>query len=478
MGQKTNPISLRLQNVNRNFDSSWYSDYFYAKCFSRELYLRNYFDTFLKLLKLPQARIAVNFGIENTKLYPFFCIPKTSRVFLAKNLGLYQQLSKAWQLRSNIENNLINFPNNSIRKKTKTSTSLNNNLFFEVNNGFNEKLISNIVKFSPKVDILSSQDPLSTHQSWGKMSRINKASLNYIENLSVRLLLNHKSLNSSEASFTKLQNFSSTSGSGLVINEPNSMNHYESKELIKALLYKHYGLTIFKNKIIQQNIKEYEEFLFKNKTNNQLYKTAKNYNISTKVSVNKNKENSNSPLYFMPTTSDLLSNVYLANSSFSSRVNLNISSSLNIQTIPSVLYNNKELIVRQNFKYKNYIENFLSSQFNIDLQLFPFLSKQNWQSAGFIADEIVYFLERRVSFSRIKNRILKQASMQPFIRGIRITCSGRVGGKSKKAQRATQECVKYGETSLHVFDCKIDFAARNAFTSFGTVGIKVWVCFK
>ena len=94
-----------------------------------------------------------------------------------------------------------------------------------------------------------------------------------------------------------------------------------------------------------------------------------------------------------------------------------------------------------------------------------------------MADEIVYFLEKRVPFRRIKAKISQHLSQNPKIRGLRITCSGRVGGKSKKAQRAKTECVKYGQTSLHVFSSQIDFASRTASTVFGSVGVKVWMSY-
>lgn len=128
-------------------------------------------------------------------------------------------------------------------------------------------------------------------------------------------------------------------------------------------------------------------------------------------------------------------------------------------------------------KYKNYIQRSLSGLYNLDLEFIPFRVKHDWQSAGFFADEIVYFLERRVPFRRLKNKLLKYISKNSNIRGVRITCSGRAGGKSKKAQRAKTECVKLGQTSLHVFSNKIDFASRTAQTSFGSVGIKVWISY-
>lgn len=128
-------------------------------------------------------------------------------------------------------------------------------------------------------------------------------------------------------------------------------------------------------------------------------------------------------------------------------------------------------------KYRNYLESSLSSLYDVELDLIPFRVKNDWQHANYLADEIVYFLERRIPFRRLKNKILKQLSKISTIRGVRITCSGRVGGKSKKAQRAKTECIKYGQTSLQVFSSKIDFSMKTAFTSFGSVGVKVWICY-
>lgn len=456
MGQKTNPISLRLQNVNRNFDSSWYSDYFYAKCFSREVYLKNYFDTFLKLVKLPQARIVVNFGIQNIKLYPFFCIPKTSRVFLAKNLGVFQHLSKAWVSQNTSKNSIVIKDSALSKNKIGRITSLNDSLFLNSTSFSSENKVNNLDNFS----LLNNKRKfLQTESINSKTNR----KLNFLEDLSIRLLLNTKPINA-------IGNIKPNSGTSF-----KQVNELTNKQLLKTLLYKHYGYSSI-NDDVNYNVS------MKNNTIKDIESNTK-FNTTSISYINKSSVNNiDSSLYFMPTSEEIVNNVYQNSDKnlISSNFNLlnNNSDIISNDNSKLVLYNNKEYLVRKNFKYKNYMENFLSSQYNVDLQLIPFLSKQNWQSAGFIADEIVYFLERRVSFSRIKNRILKQASMQPYIRGIRITCSGRVGGKSKKAQRATQECVKYGETSLHVFDCKIDFASRNAYTSFGTVGIKVWICFK
>ena len=111
------------------------------------------------------------------------------------------------------------------------------------------------------------------------------------------------------------------------------------------------------------------------------------------------------------------------------------------------------------------------------MKLVPFQVSTEKQSALFLAQEVVYFLEKRVSFRKIKDQILKELRNSKIIKGVRITCSGRVGGKSKKAQKAKTETVKQGQTSLGVFSSKIDFAQKSALTSFGLIGVKVWICF-
>ena len=130
------------------------------------------------------------------------------------------------------------------------------------------------------------------------------------------------------------------------------------------------------------------------------------------------------------------------------------------------------------WKYNANLETNLAKFMHSDVSLIPFQVNSEWQDAGYFADEIVFLLERRISFRQIKNRIFKQFSLNPYIQGVRITCSGRVGGKSKKAQRARVDSIKYGQTSLHIFSSRIDFAARTAYTLLGSTGVKVWVCYK
>ena len=108
-----------------------------------------------------------------------------------------------------------------------------------------------------------------------------------------------------------------------------------------------------------------------------------------------------------------------------------------------------------------------------------------WEShhADFIAQEVAYALTRRVPFRSIKFQLIQELGSNTnkawgSVRGIRVTCAGRGNRKSKKAQRAQTVRFQWGQTSLHVFSEKVGFSSRPALTSFGKIGVKVWVCYK
>nr|SAI76008.1 ribosomal protein S3 [Botryococcus braunii Showa] len=104
-------------------------------------------------------------------------------------------------------------------------------------------------------------------------------------------------------------------------------------------------------------------------------------------------------------------------------------------------------------------------------------------AAFFVAEEIKYYITRRVPFPRIKNQLLREiienrGRVWESIGGIRICCSGRTGGRSKKAQRSKKEEFQWGRSSLNLFSSRVAFARSTALTMLGVVGIKVWICYK
>jgi small subunit ribosomal protein S3 len=90
--------------------------------------------------------------------------------------------------------------------------------------------------------------------------------------------------------------------------------------------------------------------------------------------------------------------------------------------------------------------------------------------ATLVAESIAQQLERRVAFRRAMKRAV-QSAMRLGAGGIRIVCSGRLGG----AEIARMEQTRDGRVPLHTLRADIDYGTATAFTTYGTCGIKVWI---
>ena len=90
--------------------------------------------------------------------------------------------------------------------------------------------------------------------------------------------------------------------------------------------------------------------------------------------------------------------------------------------------------------------------------------------AVLVAESIAQQLERRVAFRRAMKRAV-QSAMRLGAEGIRINCSGRLGG----AEIARQEWYREGRVPLHTLRADVDYGVATAHTAYGTCGIKVWI---
>lgn len=90
--------------------------------------------------------------------------------------------------------------------------------------------------------------------------------------------------------------------------------------------------------------------------------------------------------------------------------------------------------------------------------------------AKIVADGIAKQLERRIPFRRVLKKAM-QASMDAGAAGIKVQISGRVGG----AEIARTEWYKEGRIPLQTLRAKIDYAMGRAETTYGSIGVKVWV---
>lgn len=91
--------------------------------------------------------------------------------------------------------------------------------------------------------------------------------------------------------------------------------------------------------------------------------------------------------------------------------------------------------------------------------------------AYLVAENIATQLEGRVSFRRAMKMAIT-AAMRMGAEGIRVKCSGRLGG----AEIARSEQYKEGRIPLHTLRADIDYATGRAETIYGSLGIKVWIC--
>lgn len=91
-------------------------------------------------------------------------------------------------------------------------------------------------------------------------------------------------------------------------------------------------------------------------------------------------------------------------------------------------------------------------------------------NATLVAELIAEQLGKRASFRR-SMKMQCEAAMNAGAKGVKIICGGRLGG----AEIARKECQKQGSIPLHTLDANVDYGVATARTTYGAIGIKVWI---
>lgn len=91
--------------------------------------------------------------------------------------------------------------------------------------------------------------------------------------------------------------------------------------------------------------------------------------------------------------------------------------------------------------------------------------------ASLVAQSIVAQIEKRVSFRRAMKMAMQSCMKQSKVKGVKVACSGRLGG----AEIARAEWAKEGRVPLHTIRADIDYALAEAMTTYGVIGVKVWI---
>ncbi len=93
------------------------------------------------------------------------------------------------------------------------------------------------------------------------------------------------------------------------------------------------------------------------------------------------------------------------------------------------------------------------------------------EDAQLLADEAAFQIEKRVAFRRVMKMMIDKVMQNRNVQGIKIQLAGRLGG----AEMSRTEWLAKGNLPLHSLRANIDFAKSTAFTTYGTIGVKIWL---
>lgn len=91
--------------------------------------------------------------------------------------------------------------------------------------------------------------------------------------------------------------------------------------------------------------------------------------------------------------------------------------------------------------------------------------------AQLVAQGVAEQLSSRVNFRRAMRKAIQSAMRNPTVKGIKVQCSGRLGG----AEMSRSEQYREGQVPLHTLRANIDYGLFEAATTFGRIGVKVWI---
>lgn len=115
-------------------------------------------------------------------------------------------------------------------------------------------------------------------------------------------------------------------------------------------------------------------------------------------------------------------------------------------------------------------DNFFRNR-KVDLKIEVQEIKNFEENAALVAQNVAEQLEKRIPFRRVLKSMLDQVEKNKTVKGVKIEVSGRLGG----AEMSRREWLSRGTVPLHTLRADIDFARGTAFTTYGAIGVKVWL---
>ncbi len=117
-------------------------------------------------------------------------------------------------------------------------------------------------------------------------------------------------------------------------------------------------------------------------------------------------------------------------------------------------------------KLKNKLQKLIGKEVNVNIKE----ERKAQASAQLAAENVAMQLERRVAFRRAMKKVI-QGAQKSGAKGIKISVAGRLGG----AEMARTEWYLEGRVPLHTLRAKIDYGFAEAHTTYGIIGVKVWI---
>lgn len=497
MGQKTNPISLRL-NINRNFDSCWFQDesFQYGKLLQQDLKIREYLKSLFNFVGLQTARISIQIFPKKLILHYFF----------------HDTDKKSKKLSD---------------KKYKTNHSANRLLMVHPSTDPSFKEENKIEIESPenKLSLTTSQYPKALF--W---------ELNTIENNIMSKFSISRAMRKKEKNFQKL-NILGCYNDNLVIraarnvaidfitpyahefrhsiSTPTVHDGHLSREGAKREQFgatREYSLQDIKTdfSFVKFSTKEKKRFFlrllfayFYSLQHKNIFQ-IRNFIKFSPIGMGEWSRGLHSTRHDAKIDSLLIQNVNNANEKLKknqNKLNSYIGAPctiINSQLERTFVDSQSGQFIRKNLPvdiHLKHIESTLVKNFKMNTLIIPIKVSSRALSAQLICLYICQRLQQNVPFRQIYKQLLvdlgkgiskssrgikssvpgaSSSLINNSIQGMRIVCSGRIGG----VEMAKVESKKYGQTSLHVFSSKIDFAVDQAYTLFGLIGVKVWISFR
>lgn len=117
------------------------------------------------------------------------------------------------------------------------------------------------------------------------------------------------------------------------------------------------------------------------------------------------------------------------------------------------------------------LRNEISAKFKKNIEVSVQEVKNYELNATLVAQAIADQIERRISYKRLMKKA-GVAAMKAGAKGIKICCSGRLAG----SEIARSEWLRLGSVPLHTLRSDVDYALVEAHTTYGVIGVKVWIC--